>query len=341
MHLAPEPNLSQPPQQARRPDLQLPAPADSPPPGGSWAVPTAPQIAEMPLPAPVPVLTTAFPEPPATQPMGPYTPTDAERKIISAIEDGRRARAATSATSATSPMPTSLDDVLGSLYLMMVSRRHRSHLPDQIVGRPLTDGLAAILVRVTGPAAADVGDESPLVLPVTEPELVAWNLTLEMAVDLAERQTHRLAANSAQTITVDGVSTLVVESHFPIAATAMLWVGELLGMPAMESTLVALPSQNVLVAQQGAERRTETFNTIVDFLRSESAEQPKRLSGSADRPTLLDPTLLRTLHGVHEIIGDLGSAAGRLRMAAAKRHNFTANNLIANAPQEVLEPIGW
>jgi hypothetical protein len=71
-----------------------------------------------------------------------------------------------------------------------------------------------------------------------------------------------------------------------------------------------MPSQHVMVAQRGG----DAFETFIGFL----GEESRRSSG------LLAPTLLRTLDGVHKIIGDLGSAAGRLKMAATHRHMIAA-----------------
>jgi hypothetical protein len=147
--------------------------------------------------------------------------TTSEQNIVDTITAGKRLRARTDTPT---PQPrTALDDVLDSLHLMVVSRSYRHQLPGKAVGRALVDGLAAVLVRITldsDLARSDTADSQNMsILPVTESELLAWNLTPDIVIDLAERKTRIRVQKDTQSATIHGVKTPVVESKLPIAAT--------------------------------------------------------------------------------------------------------------------------
>ncbi|MGY9074996.1 MAG: hypothetical protein ACKVHU_18830, partial [Acidimicrobiales bacterium] len=130
--------------------------------------------------------------------------------------------------------------------LMVVSRSYRHQLPGKAVGRALVDGLAAVLVRITldsDLARSDTADSQNMsILPVTESELLAWNLTPRHR-DRSGRAKDSNPRSERHPIGDDtwGQNARRREQTAD-RSDRMLWVDDLLGTRATEGTLVAMPS---------------------------------------------------------------------------------------------------
>jgi hypothetical protein len=312
--------------------------------------------APLPFPAPEPVDVVrpeerdgsmVIPTLPAADPVDDHSEDELTREILDAIARGRRDRTTNPATEsvpspfepepftpepepftpeAFTPEPEpepaiddELDRSIGLLQLVAVSAsRAASVLPDGAVTLPLATGL---LGAVTIPS----GDGPRF---VAENQCEAWGITVPMVLSVAHSNTRENSAIDQQTVSVNGDDVIVVESGDETAASSLAWIEELAGMVLPVGALVLVASPRLMVVQATHRRSPETVDTLLDFVRSEAPEPS---------PFLAPLALVQTADGL-EIVADLASAAGRLRLATATERLTGAEQLATGQAASAATP---
>jgi hypothetical protein len=351
----PAPGPVAPPPGLAPPAGAQPAPL-APPPGTAPAPLAPPMNAPLPFPAPEPVDVVrpeerdgsmVIPTLPAADPVDDHSEDELTREILDAIARGRRDRTTNPATEsvpspfepepftpepepftpeAFTPEPEpepaiddELDRSIGLLQLVAVSAsRAASVLPDGAVTLPLATGL---LGAVTIPS----GDGPRF---VAENQCEAWGITVPMVLSVAHSNTRENSAIDQQTVSVNGDDVIVVESGDETAASSLAWIEELAGMVLPVGALVLVASPRLMVVQATHRRSPETVDTLLDFVRSEAPEPS---------PFLAPLALVQTADGL-EIVADLASAAGRLRLATATERLTGAEQLATGQAASAATP---
>ena len=191
-----------------------------------------------------------------------------------------------------------LDSVIDALHVVAVSTSQaRDLLPLDAITTPVSDGLVGAVAIARGGSIDFVG----------ESRCERWGITPAMIGCVADSHPRAEGRIDRDVVLVDGSETVVLESRLPIAATALGFLEEFVAVPLPVGSLVLVASSNLVVIQASRSRSAAAVETLLEFAREE------RSTAS----TTLELTVMVQSPDRLEVVGDLGSAAGRLGMAAA------------------------
>ena len=221
--------------------------------------------------------------------------TDTEADLLAVIARGHEERRASAQAEEAGPV---LDLSIESLRVVPISKNAGARLlPADAITINLADGLVGAVAIARAGTTDFVGDR----------HCERWGITADMILSVARTNTQQHGEISLDTVLVDGAETLVFESDLPIAAAALAWLDEFVETPLPVGALVLIPSSYLMVVQPSRARSEEAAQTLTAFASAEAGR------GSDLMPSTM---LLQTIDGLR-VVGDLGSAAGRLGMAVA------------------------
>lgn len=106
---------------------------------------------------------------------------------------------------------------------------------------------------------------------------------------------------------VQDAETIVLESRLPIAASALSWLDEVVDTALPIGALILLPNPRLMVIQPSRKRSQAVVDTLMAFAREEEGRNSE----------LISSTMLINGDAGLDLIGQLGTAAGRLGIAAS------------------------
>jgi len=231
--------------------------------------------------------------------------------LLAAIRSGRDLRASIADHAANGPtaddepialMPPApvsrdgLDSAIGALRLVAVDDAARHLLPGGAPSVNLAPGIAAAVAVTRG--------DTPEFVDAKRCE--RWGITTDMAMSIATSNTPDSADIRIDTVVVQDAETIVLESRLPIAASALSWLDEVVDTALPVGALILLPNPRLMVIQPSRKRSQAVVETLTAFAREEGARSSE----------LISSTMLINGDAGLEVIGQLGSAAGRLGIAA-------------------------